>query len=174
MPLVKTVRSSASRCRATNSVRGAGIQDHDRTVAHQFGRAPTDGVLLGGELQVPLVDRLLCRAGQCHTAIGSGDVAVLMSSDSDPASDRGEGDSETFGDLLHAERTGLDCLKELEDLLAAPCPADVAAPGDEFVVGAARGCGVRSLLVAAHSHRSYMRDMRKSSLNERINHIKRV
>ena len=81
---------------------GAGIEDHDRAVLDQFGGPAADGVLLRGELQMPLVDRQLGRAGQRDTAVGAGDVPVLVQS-AEVAAHRGERDAESFGDLLHAQ-----------------------------------------------------------------------
>jgi len=57
-----------------------------------------DGILLCGELQMPLVDRQLGRACQRHTAVGAGDVPVLMQS-TEVASHGGERDAESLGDF---------------------------------------------------------------------------
>ena len=81
---------------------GAGVEDHDCAVVDQFGRLTANGVLLCGELQMSLVDRQLGRAGQRDTAVGAGDVPVLVQS-TEVASHRGERDAESLGDLLHAQ-----------------------------------------------------------------------
>ena len=114
---------------------GAGVQDHHRAGADQSGGLTADGVLLGSELQVPLVNGQLSRAGQRDSAIGAGDVPVLVQP-TEVASHRGEGDVEPLGDLFHAQCTGFDCLEELQNLLSPLRAADIAATCDQFIVGA--------------------------------------
>ena len=123
-----------------------------------------------------LVDRQFGRAGQGDAAVGAGDVAVLVQS-AQVASHRGERDAESFGDLLHAQRTGFDGLQEPQNLLAPARAADVPAARDQSssaASSAAEGPGVQlvRLIVFAHGYRSYMRDVRKSTLDARINHLR--
>ena len=89
---------------------------------------------------MPLVDRQLGRAGQRDTAVGAGDVPVLVQP-TEVASHRGERHAEPLGDLLHAQRAGFDRLQELQDLLAPLRTADIPATRDQFIVGGLAAAG---------------------------------
>ena len=101
----------------------------------------------------------------------------VLAQPTEVASHGGERDAKTLGDLLHAQRPRFDGAEESENLLSPPCAAYVAATRYQVVVSdLARGgvsgtrCVVR-LIVFAHGYRSYMREVRKSTLDAQINHF---